>query len=157
MSAKKKNIGEASAVESFEPGRRAGNGTDPPTERLTIVETGAPGIGTSKPKSKKGKTEEPKTKVRKKADKKVTVSSVRRHRNPHPPEIWVCIVAGWVRYRGTRYEQGDTIVVQPGKMADADLNILRKYFEPGPTNVVTGVSEPIELLDQGENHDDHSS
>ena len=95
--------------------------------------------------------------TKKRVRKKVTVSSVRRHRDPYPPEIWVCIVAGWVRYRGTRYEQGDTIVVQPGKMADTDLNILRKYFEPRPTNRMTGVSEPIQLLDQGENHGSHSN
>ncbi len=88
---------------------------------------------------------------------KSTAKKTTPRKNPNPPEIWACIVKGWVRYRGTRYEKGDTILVQPGKMTEADLNTLQKYFEPKPTGVMAGVSEPIELLDEGENHGSDSN
>ncbi len=66
---------------------------------------------------------------------------------PPPAQIWQCTVDGWVRYRGTRHEAGDTILVQPEKMSEKDLATLQKYFKPIPTEVVSGISEPVELLD----------
>ncbi len=95
--------------------------------------------------------------AKKPAGKKPVTKKTKPGKSPKPPEIWACIVKGWVRYRGTRYEEGDTILVQPGKMNESDLNTLRKYFEPRPTGVMSGVSEPIQLLDEGENHGSDSN
>ncbi len=101
--------------------------------------------------------------TKKTASKKTTkkpaakkVKAVERPK-PIPAEIWACTVEGWVRYRSTRYEKGDTILVQPDKMNEKDLATLRKYFKPMPTESVKGVSEPIELLDEGENHGSSSN
>ena len=95
-----------------------------------------------------------KTTAKKPAAKKVKAP---KRPKPIPAEIWACTVEGWVRYRSTRYEKGDTILVQPNKMNEKDLATLRKYFKPMPTESVKGVSEPIELLDEGENHGSDSS
>ncbi len=68
---------------------------------------------------------------------------------PPPAQIWQC-KKGIVRYHGTKYEKGETILVQPEKMSEKDLATLQKYFKPIPTEAISGVSEPIELLDEGE-------
>ena len=77
----------------------------------------------------------------------VKKSKAKARAKPPPAQIWQCIVDGWVRYRGTRHELGDTILVQPEKMSEKDLATLQKYFKPIPTEVVSGISEPVELLD----------
>ncbi len=95
----------------------------------------------------------------KKAAKKPTTKKSEAKARPKPPpaQIWECTVEGWVRYRGTRYEKGDTILAQPWKMTEKDLSTLQKSFKPIPTEVISGVSEPIELLDEGENHGSSSN
>lgn len=99
------------------------------------------------------------------ADKKSTKRSTRKPaaKKPAPEvkpqvpgkEIWRCIV-DWVRYHGAAYERGNTILVMPG-MTDAEKSVLGKYFEPTKTGIMTGVSEPVELLDEGEDHASHSN
>ena len=86
------------------------------------------------------------------AKKRTTKKSVVKAVKPATPQIWRCIVDGWVRYRGRRYEKGETILVQSDRMTEADMDTLRKYFEPVPTEVMSGVSEPIQPLDEGDNH-----
>jgi len=89
--------------------------------------------------------------------KKPSAKKTKERPAPVPAEIWACTVEGWVRYRGTRYEKGDTILVQPNKMSEKDRNTLKKYFEPRPTESITGISEPIELLDEGDDHGNNPS
>ncbi len=92
-------------------------------------------------------------KTKKPAAKTPAKAKSKKVAKPQPTrEIWRCIVDGWVRYRGVRYEKGETMIVHPNRMTEADMEGLRKYFEPVPTEVMTGVSEPAELLDEGENH-----
>ena len=100
---------------------------------------------TKKPASK------PKTKAKSKAKPKALVSRV--------PEVWVCTIAGggWVKHHGKKYTFGETILVFPNRIPASDLENLRKYFEPKPMEIMTGVSEPVELLDEGESHGSHSS
>jgi len=86
--------------------------------------------------------------AKKPAAKKSAVKAVK----PATPQIWRCTVDGWVRYQGRRYEKGETILVHEDRMTEADMDTLRKYFEPVPTEVMSGVSEPIQPLDEGDNH-----
>jgi len=73
------------------------------------------------------------------------------------PEVYVCIVDGWVKYHGRQYEKGETILIHLDRMTDSDLATLEKYFELKPTEVMAGVSEPVEQLDEGVNHGSNSS
>ncbi len=67
------------------------------------------------------------------------------------PEVWACIGSA-TRHHGKIYGKGETILVFPDRMPAADLENLRKYFEPKPVEIMTGISEPVELLDEGEYH-----
>ncbi len=68
------------------------------------------------------------------------------------PEVWACTADGWVKRGGKRYVKGDTILVFSERLSEKDLAVLKKYFEFKETEVMTGVSEPIELLDEGDDH-----
>jgi len=97
----------------------------------------------------KARTRKPAKKTTKKPKPKAPVRKA--------PEVWICIVDGWVRYHGKRYAKGDTILVDTDKMSYKDLDTLRKYFELKPTEIMSGISEPVELLDEGDNHGSHSN
>ena len=88
----------------------------------------------------------PKAKSKPKAKPKASVNRI--------PEVWACTIAGggWVRHHGKKYAYGETILVFPDRMPAADLERLRKNFEPKPVEIMTGISEPVELLDEGDNH-----
>ncbi len=71
-------------------------------------------------------------------------------------EIWRCKV-DWVKFHGVAYERGETILVMPDRTTDAERSVLGKYFEPTKTGIMTGISEPVEPLDEGEDNASHSS
>lgn len=77
---------------------------------------------------------------------------------PKPPafEIWRCHV-DWVKYHGKKYEKGDILNVARFTLTDeAEMRIIRKYFTPTKTESVKMVSEPIEILKEGESHGNSS-
>ena len=74
------------------------------------------------------------------------------------PQVYICNkVAGWVRYRGKRYSKGGIVMVHPDKMTPEDLVRLQRNFEPRPIEIMTGTSEPVELLDEGDDHVSNSN
>ncbi len=93
-------------------------------------------------------------KPKKTATKKTKKAQARVNK---PPEVWVCTAAGWVSRGGKRYAKGDTIMVFPDRIPEADLEILKKHFEPKQMEVMAAVSEPIELLDEGDDHGSDSN
>ena len=97
----------------------------------------------------------PKAKPKKPASKKTKAKA--KDKIKKGPEVYVCTVDGWVRYRGKRYVKNDTIMVHPDKMTPEDLVRLQRHFEPKPTEIMTGTSEPVELLDEGDDHASNSN
>jgi hypothetical protein len=73
------------------------------------------------------------------------------------PQVYVCTVDDWVRYRGKRYYKNDPVMVHPDKMTPEDLVRLHKHFDPKPTEIMTVTSEPVELLDEGDDHVSNSN
>lgn len=71
---------------------------------------------------------------------------------PKPPafQIWRCHV-DWVKYHGKKYEKGDILNVPRSTLADeAEMKVIRKYFTPTKTESVAMVSEPVEILKEGD-------
>ena len=101
-------------------------------------------------KTKKPAAKSAASKAKPKAKPKAIVERV--------PEVWVCTISGggWVKRHGRKYTFGETILVFPDRIPAADLERLRKYFEPKPMEIMTVVSEPVELLDEGEYHGSNS-
>ncbi len=91
----------------------------------------------------------PKSKTRKPAAKKSKPKAKQKAPARRAPEVYICIV-DWVKYHGRRYEKGETILVNLDRIPEGDLAILEKYFKLKPTEVMSGVSEPVEQLDEGD-------
>ena len=69
---------------------------------------------------------------------------------PSPFEIWRCHVE-WVRHHGKKYNKGDILNVFAAILADeAEMKVIRKYFTPTKTESVAMVSEPVEILKEGD-------
>jgi hypothetical protein len=102
------------------------------------------------------KTSKPRKSVSRKPDAKKADTKSKALAN-HGPEVYICTVDGWVRYRGKRYVKDETIMVHPDKMSPTDLETLHKYFDPKPMEIMNDVSEPVELLDEGNDHVSNSN
>lgn len=86
------------------------------------------------------------------ASKSKAVTKPKAASKPKPLafEIWRCHVE-WVKHHGKIYGKGDILNVDLATLQDeAEMKVISKYFTPTKTESVKMVSEPVEILKEGD-------